>query len=115
LNVEHIPSYSAQGRGRMERLWGTLQSRLPPLLRQAGVGSDIEVANRWLKKVYMASHNARFAMAAAEEGTAFIPFLGDLDDILCVVEERVVGNDNTVRYDGCAFCKSPRRDTAATS
>ena len=100
LNIDHIPSYSAQGRGRMERPWGTLQKRLPPLLRQAGVGADIEAANRWLKEVYMANHNTRFAVAATEEGTAFIPFLGDLDDILCVVEERVVGNDNTVRHDG---------------
>lgn len=100
LGIEHIPSYSPEGRGRMERLWSTLQSRLPPLLRQAGVGGDVAAANRWLKEVYMAQHNARFAVEAAEEGTAFLPFLGDLDDILCVQEERVVGNDNTVRYDG---------------
>jgi hypothetical protein len=102
LQIEHIPSYSAQGRGRMERLWGTLQSRLPPLLRQAGVG-DIEAANRWLALVYLPRHNARFAVAPAEEGSAFIPFLGDLDDILCVEEERIVGNDNTVRYEGCVL------------
>ena len=100
LSIEHIPSYSAQGRGRMERLWGTLQKRLPPLLRQAGVGSDIEAANRYLREVYMARHNARFAVEPAEEGTAFIPFVGDLDDILCIEEERVVSNDNTVRYEG---------------
>ena len=37
---------------------------------------------------------------AAEEGTAFVPFVGALDDILCVQDERVVGNDNTVRYGG---------------
>jgi len=84
----------------MERLWSTLQSRLPPLLRRLGAGADVAAANRWLKEVYMAQHNARFAVEAAEEGTAFLPFLGDLDDILCVQEERVVGNDNTVRYDG---------------
>ena len=57
----------------MERLWGTLQSRLPPLLRQAGVGSGMAAANRWLTDVYMAQHNARFGVAAAEEGSAFIP------------------------------------------
>src|SRR3954469_11309543 len=34
LGIEHIPSYCPEGRGRMERLFGTLQSRLPPLLRQ---------------------------------------------------------------------------------
>lgn len=99
LGIEHIPSYSPQGRGRMERLWGTLQSRLPPLLRQAGVGGDIAAANRWLR-AYMAQHNEKFGVAPAEEGTAFVPFVGDLDDILCIEEERVVSNDNTVRYEG---------------
>ena len=33
LGIEHIPSYCPEGRGRMERLFGTLQSRLPPLMR----------------------------------------------------------------------------------
>ena len=83
----------------MERLFGTLQSRLPPLLRQEGITS-IEAANRWLASVYIPQHNARFAVPAAEEGTAFVPYVGALDDILCVQEERVVGRDNTVRYEG---------------
>jgi hypothetical protein len=99
LGIEHIPSYCPEGRGRMERLFGTLQSRLPPLMRQEGLAS-IEAANRWLATVYIPHHNARFAVAAAEEGTAFVPFVGALDDILCVQDERVVGNDNTVRYAG---------------
>lgn len=99
LGIEHIPSYAPQGRGRMERLFGTLQGRLPPLLRQEGIAS-IAAANRWLAAVYVPRHNARFAVAAAEEGSAFVPFVGALDKILCVQEERVVGNDNTVRYDG---------------
>ena len=86
----------------MERLFGTLQSRLPPLMRQEGLAS-IEAANRWLATVYIPHHNTRFAVAAAEEGTAFVPFVGALDDILCVQEERVVGNDNTVRYAGCVL------------
>jgi transposase len=100
LGIEHIASYSPQGRGRMERLWGTLQKRLPPLLRQEGVGADIEAANRWLTSVYMAQHNERFGVEAAEDGSAFVPYATPLDDILCVEEERVVGHDNTVRYEG---------------
>ena len=99
LGIKHIPSYWPEGRGRMERLFGTLQSRLPPLMRLEGLAS-IEAANRWLATVYIPHHNARFAVAAAEEGTAFVPFVGALDDILCVQEERVVRNDNTVRYGG---------------
>ena len=100
LGIEHIPSYSPEGRGRMERLFGTLQSRLPPLLRQQEGITSIEAANRWLATVYIPQHNARFAVAAAEEGTAFVPFVGALDDVLCAQEERVVGRDNTVRYEG---------------
>jgi hypothetical protein len=98
LGIQHIPSYCPEGRGRMERLFGTLQSRVPPLMRQAGLAS-IEAANRWLANVYIPQHNARFAVKAAEDGTAFVPYVGPLDDILCVQDERVVGKDNTVRYD----------------
>src|SRR4029079_8692998 len=39
LGGKHIPSYTPEGRGRMERLFGTLQSRLPPLMRQEGLAS----------------------------------------------------------------------------
>lgn len=99
LGIEHIASYSPQGRGRMERVFGTLQQRLPPLLRLAGIAT-IEAANRYLREVYVAEHNARFAVSAAEPGSAFVPFVGALHDILCVKAERVVGNDNCVRYEG---------------
>ena len=99
LGIEHIPSYAPEGRGRMERVFGTLQGRLPPMLRLAGI-SDVDEANRWLNEVYIGEHNARFAVAPAEEGSAFIPFVGDLDNVLCVQAERVVSNDNTVRYRG---------------
>jgi transposase len=99
LGIAHIPSYSPEGRGRMERLFGTLQSRLPPLMRQEGLAS-IDAANQWLATVYIPQHNTRFAVAAAEEGTAFVPFVGTLDETLCVQEQRVVGNDNTVRSAG---------------
>jgi hypothetical protein len=99
LGVEHIPSYAPEARGRMERLFGTLQQRLPPRLRQAGI-SEVGEANCWLNDVYIAEHNERFAVAPAEAGTAFIPFVGDLENILCLQAERVVSNDNTVRYEG---------------
>jgi len=99
LKIEHIASYSPEGRGRMERVFGTLQSRLPPLLRLKGI-TTIEAANAYLKDIYIAEHNARFAVAAAEEGSAFVPFIGELGDVLCIKQERVVTNDNCVRYGG---------------
>lgn len=99
LGIEHIPSYCPEGRGRMERVFGTLQGRLPQELRLAGI-TELDAANRWLREVYVPRHNARFAVPAAEAGTAFVPFVGSLAEILCVRAERVVGHDNCVRYQG---------------
>jgi hypothetical protein len=102
--IEPIPSDSPEARGRMERVFGTVQQRLPPLLRLHGIAT-IEAANRYLREVYIAEHNRRFAVAAAEAGSAFVPFLGALHDILCIRHERVVGNDNCVRCAGRHFVK----------
>jgi len=99
LGIEHIPSYSPEGRGRMERVFGTLQQRLPPVLRLNGIAT-IEEANRYLADSYIFEHNDRFAVAAAEEGDAFVPFVGDLAGVLCARHERIVGNDNCVRFEG---------------
>jgi transposase len=99
LGIEHIPSYSPEARGRMERLFGTLQGRLPQELRVAEI-TTVEAANRFLKEHFVPAHNARFAVPATEPGSAFVPYVGDLAEVLCVQEERVVGNDNCVRYGG---------------
>src|SRR5271169_6096127 len=98
FGVEHIGAYSPQARGRSERAFGTLQDRLPKELRLAGV-TDIEAANAFIRDVYLPEHNARFAVDPAGEGSAFTPIPGvDLDEILCVQEERQVGQDNCVSY-----------------
>ncbi len=46
---------------------------------------------------------------AAEEGSAFIAFVGELDNILCIEQERVAGLDNTVRYQGRILQIPPSR------
>ena len=98
LGIEHIAAYSPEARGRSERLFRTLQDRLPKELRLAAI-TTIEAANAWLKKHYMAEHNRQFAIAPEADGTAFVPDRdGAWRDILCVIEERVVGNDNTVAW-----------------
>jgi transposase len=97
LGIELIAAYSPEARGRSERMFGTLQGRLPQELRLAGI-TDMAAANRFLREVFLPAHNAGFAIPPEGEGTAFVPFAGDLRDILCVHEDRVVGNDNTVRY-----------------
>ena len=99
LGIELIAAYSPQARGRSERMFGTLQKRLPQELRLAGVTTMAE-ANRFLAEVFWPAHNARFAIPAEHAGAAFVPFAGDLDNILCVQHDRVVSGDNTVRYNG---------------
>jgi transposase len=98
LGIAHIPAYSPEARGRSERMFSTLQDRLPKELRLAGI-TTLAAANHFIAEVYLPQHNARFAVPAAEPGSAFVPDVaGYWRDILCVQEERTVGNDNTVRY-----------------
>ena len=95
LGVEHIAAYSPQARGRSERLFGTLQDRLVKELALAGIAT-VAAPNNFIRDVYIPAHNARFAVKAEQEGSAFVAITGvDLAEILCVQEERQVGNDNT--------------------
>jgi transposase len=98
LGIDHIAAYSPEARGRSERMFGTLQDRLPKELRLAGI-TTLDAANRFIAEVYLADHNARFAREPAEPASAFVPDVaGAWREALCVHEDRVVGNDNTVRY-----------------
>ena len=100
LGIRHIPSYSPEARGRMERAFGTLQQRLPPELRRAGVAT-VAAANGDLRETFVPAYNARFAKPAAEPGTAFVAYAGPpLDDVLCVRVDRQVGRDNCVVWSG---------------
>jgi hypothetical protein len=108
LGITHIPSYSPEARGRMERVFGTLQSRLPPELRLAEI-TTLEAANRYLKQEFVPDYNARFAVPAAAEGAAFIPYTGRaLEDVLCLQETRQVGRDNCVNWNGVALQIPPQ-------
>ena len=98
LNIQMIPSYSPEARGRSERMFSTHQNRLPKELAYYGI-TDMEKANQYLKKIYLPAFNKEFAQPAMEEGSAFIPYVGnDLKDILCEQHERIVGNDNCVSF-----------------
>jgi transposase len=98
LGIEHIAAYSPQARGRSERLFSTLQGRLPKDMVLAGV-TTMEAANRWLAETYIAQHNADFTVEAQQEGSGFVPDRAGLSrEILCVQEDRTVGNDNTVKW-----------------
>ena len=96
LGIEHIPSYSPQARGRMERQFGTWQGRLPQELRTARI-QTVEDANRYIREVFVPWHNSHLVVEAREAGSAFVPAEhADLNEIISVQHERVIQNDNTV-------------------
>src|SRR5208282_2548250 len=72
--------------------------RLTKELALAGI-TEVEAANVFLRDVYIPAHNARFAVKAEQEGSAFVAIPGvDLSEFLCTQEERQVGNDNCVSF-----------------
>jgi hypothetical protein len=79
-------------------LFQTLQDRAPKELALVGIVT-MEAANACLRDTYIPAHNARFAIKAEQEASAFVALPGlDLAEVLCVHEERVVGNDNCVSF-----------------
>jgi transposase len=115
LGIRMIPAYSPQARGRSERNFGTWQGRLPQELRLRGI-TTVEEANRFLRQEYVAEFNGRFAVAAAQPGSAFLPLQGqDLERIFALQHERVVQGDNTVEiaHRTLQIEKSPWRNTLA--
>jgi transposase len=109
LGIEHIAAYSPEARGRSERAFRTLQDRLPKELRLAGIATVAE-ANAWLRETYRAEHNRQFAIEPLEEGSAFVADKAEVwREVLCIVEERVVGKDNTVAWNGKRLQIPPSR------
>jgi transposase len=98
LGIQLIAARSPQAKGRIERLWGTLQDRLVKELRKAGA-CDLDTANQVLA-AYLPKFNARFQVAAAEPDLAYVPWPKEQDpsDYFCFKYTRTVTNDNTISF-----------------
>ncbi len=109
LGIELIPSYSPQARGRIERLFGTLQDRLVKELRQAKV-STLEQADPLLLE-FLPRFNTRFAKDPAQPESAYRPWPEELspEAVFCFKHKRTVANDNTVSFSGHPFQIPPDR------
>jgi transposase len=94
LGIGYIRARSPQGKGRIERLWGTLQDRLVSELRLHGIRTGT-AANAFLPG-FIADFNRRFAQPAAAPPVWRRP-PRDLDRLLGCHYARVVARDNTVR------------------
>jgi len=74
LSIRMVYAYSPQAKGRIERLWGTLQDRLALEMRLAGIKS-LKEANAFLPG-FIRQFNARFAVVPREPQSAYRPFGG---------------------------------------
>jgi len=100
LGIEAIPAYSPQAKGRIERLWGTLQDRLTKELRLAHI-TTLEQANAFLPG-FMERYNARFAQPPQDPAAAWVPLPAELDRpyYFAICEMRKVGRDHCIRFAG---------------
>jgi transposase len=100
LEIERIDALSPQAKGRIERLWGTLQDRLVSEMRKAGVRT-LKEANAFLEQ-YIPRHNRRFAVPPQDSTPAWRKLRHNLDlGRICAFRyEATVLNDNTVRIQG---------------
>lgn len=100
LDVKVINAGSPQAKGRIERLFGTLQDRLVKELRLAGI-SAIPAANHFLDEVYLIKHNQKFSVPPKNRTDVHRPVgktTAELDAIFSFQEERVIANDYTIRW-----------------
>ena len=100
LGVRLIAAYSPQAKGRVERLFGTLQDRLVKEMRLKGIKTK-EEANKFLDKGYLRRYNERFNVEAAKRQDLHQKAGKiDLNRILCMKAARAVRNDYTISYSG---------------
>jgi transposase len=99
LGVDLIHAHSPQAKGRVERLFNTLQDRLVKEMRLRGISSIAE-ANEFLRE-YLPIYNRRFAKKAAQRENLHRPISKELtlDRILCIKTKRTLRNDFTIAHD----------------
>ena len=105
LGIGYVPAGSPQAKGRIERLWGTLQDRLVSELRLRRIATR-EAANAFLPE-FLADFNRRFTHAPAEASAAWRRAPRNFAELLSCRYDRVVARDNTVRL-GARWIQIPR-------
>jgi transposase len=101
LGIQHIAAYSPEARGRSERMFDTLQDRLLKELALAGI-TQVGAANAWIAATYLPRHNcSSLVVTPALPDSAFVSVeTSRLTEALCIEEERTVGRDNTIAWEG---------------
>lgn len=103
LGIEMFPASSPQAKGRIERLWETLQSRLVTEFRINSI-KTMEEANKFLIQ-YIQKYNSKFAIESASKKSVFLklPKRYNLDELLCVRFERTIDNAGVFSLNNSKF------------
>ena len=103
LGIEMFPASSPQAKGRIERLWETLQSRLSTEFRINNI-KTIDEANKFLES-YIEKYNSQFSVSAISTKSVYLklPKRYDLDELLCVRFERTIDNAGVFSINNSKF------------
>lgn len=100
--VELLHAKSPQGKGRVERSFGTLQNRLVKEMRLANINT-IEDANEYLLNVFIPKYNKKFGVKAKKKSDFHKTLTNrqkkDLTNSFCIKDRRVIANDFTVQHE----------------
>lgn len=107
LGIRYIPANSPQAKGRVERLWNTLQDRLVVEMRLLGLTTMQQVREHL--PALIADFNQRFARPSREAERAWRPAPRSLERVLTCRYRRTVARDNTVTLPGRWLQLPPRR------
>lgn len=101
LGIESICAQSPQAKGRVERLFGTLQDRLVASMEANGI-KDIDSANEYLRSYYIDKHNQQFSVSPEDCVSAWrgVRSVVDIKKVLAFRYEASIGNDNAIRLGG---------------
>jgi len=114
LGIKVICANSPEAKGRIERLFCTLQDRLVKEMRLLNIKSR-KNANQYLKNEYLADHNRRFSVVPKQEGDAHRPLTEELrkklSSIFSIQSERRVNNDYTIQFKSQWFQLRATQDT----
>jgi hypothetical protein len=101
LGIEWIAAQSPQAKGRIERLFATLQDRLVKEMRLAGI-DHIEAANHFLETCFLPEWEQRFTVTPRNSRNAHRPLGREqrLEEILSLRVVRKVAQDHTVSWEG---------------
>ena len=103
LGIEMFPASSPQAKGRIERLWETLQSRLVTEFRINNI-KTMDEANKFLVD-YIKNYNSKFAVQPIKQKSVFLklPKKYDMDELLCVRFERTIDNSGVFSLNNSKF------------